>query len=83
MSELEEQHREYLLSVMRAASLRLKAWDTDLTSAGIALRADMVSADTALEWLHDAGLLWLLGKLPESMGTTFLSTLKPEQASDA
>ena len=79
MNEFDVTHREFLLSAMRAASLRLKAWDADLTTIGIALKGDMVTAETALEWLQREGMLWVLGPLPQSMGKTFLPTIETEQ----
>lgn len=64
----EEQHREFLLSALRAASLRAKMWDADLTTIGIALKNGMIGTDTAVAWVRDAGLLWVVGAIPDQVG---------------
>jgi hypothetical protein len=64
----EEQHREFLLAALRAASLRMKTYDADLTTIGIALRGDLISVDTAVRWICDANLQWAVGAIPEDVG---------------
>lgn len=65
---IEEQHREFLLNALRAASLRAKLMDADLTTIGVALRNNLIGADTALSWARDAGLLEMIGSIPEPVG---------------
>lgn len=50
-------YREYVLAELRCAILRARLAALDIETAGIALRAGMIEADTALEWLRDAGAL--------------------------
>ena len=64
----EDQHKEFLLSALRAASLRAKMMDADLTTIGVALRGGMIGADTAVAWIRDSGLLWIVGAIPEQVG---------------
>ena len=48
---------EFLLTCLRAASLRAKLIATELDSVGVALRHNFVSHDGAVEWLHALNLL--------------------------
>ena len=64
----EEQHKTFLLSALRGASARAKLMDADITTIGVALKAGMIGADTAVQWIRDAGLLWMVGALPEGVG---------------
>ena len=48
---------EFLLSCLRAASLRARLIATELDSIGVALRHNLVSHDGAVEWLCDLDLL--------------------------
>ena len=64
----EEQHREFLLSALRTASLRAKTIDNELTTIGIALKNGMIGTDTAVAWVRDCGMLWFVGALPERVG---------------
>ncbi len=63
----DESHREFLLSALRAASLRAKMWDVELTTIGIALKSGMVGPDEAVKWLKDVGALDLVGHIPPAM----------------
>ena len=58
--------REYLLSVLRAATARSKLISNQLDSIGIALRQRAVSVEDALQWAHDEGILDLLQFGPPS-----------------
>lgn len=62
------QHRDFLLAALRAASLRAKLMDADISSIGVALKADMISNDTAVRWIMEAGLLGMVGAIPEQVG---------------
>jgi len=68
MTDDDDAHREFLLSALRAASLRVKVMDADLTSIGIALRANLIGPEVAVKWLHDADLMFLVGALPPAVG---------------
>ena len=48
---------KFLLTCLRAASLRAKLIATELDSVGVALRHNLVSHDGAVEWLCDLDLL--------------------------
>jgi hypothetical protein len=68
MLEEIEAHREFLLSALRSASLRCKLMDNELVTIGVALKHDMIGPDTAVKWLHDHDLMWLIGPLPKAVG---------------
>lgn len=63
----EESHREFLLSALRAASLRAKLFDVELTSIGIALRENMVTPEQAVKWIRDIGALESIGMIPDEI----------------
>jgi len=65
---MDTEHREFLLSALRTACLRCKAMESDLGSIGIALKADLISPDTAVQWIEDAGLMFLVQPLPATVG---------------
>jgi hypothetical protein len=60
-------HREFLLSALRAASLRAKLFDVELTSIGIALRENMVTPEQALKWIKDIGAMESIGMIPDEI----------------
>jgi len=64
----EEQHREFLLAALRAASARARMMDADITTIGVALKADLIGCDTAVQWIRDSGLLGMVGAIPEEVG---------------
>jgi hypothetical protein len=49
--------KEFLLSALRAASLRAKLTSTEMDSIGVALKRGLVSAEEAIAWLHDENLI--------------------------
>jgi hypothetical protein len=56
---------EYSLAELRCAALRARLAACDIDAIGIALRAGMIDADVALEWLHDGkALSYLQPKRP-------------------
>ena len=61
-----EVHRDYLLALMRGASLRAKMIEAEISSIGIALKSNMIGPETAVRWLHESKLLDFVGPLPES-----------------
>jgi hypothetical protein len=74
MEELE--HKEFLLSAIRAAMFRCKMWENELASIGIALRYDMVGPDMAVKMVHDAGLMFMIEPLPGTVGAIERTTLE-------
>ena len=64
----EDQHKIFLLAALRAASARCKMLDLDITTIGVALKGDLIGADTAVAWIRDSNLLWLVGAIPEAVG---------------
>jgi hypothetical protein len=75
MSDAQEDiHREFLLTALRAASLRAKTWDADMTTIGVALRNGLIGSNTALAWIREAGLGWIVGAIPEEVGRVAQTT---------
>lgn len=64
----EATHREFLLAALRAASLRCKVMNADIETIGVALKANLIGADTAVAWIRDSGLMWAVGAIPDSVG---------------
>ena len=64
----EQQHDDFLLTVLRAASIRARLMEADLNSIGVALKGGLIGADTAVQWIRDANLLWMVGAIPEAVG---------------
>ena len=63
----DEDHRAFFLSALRSASLRAKMFEVEINSIGIALKAEMISVTTALQWIKDIGALGLIGYIPEQI----------------
>jgi hypothetical protein len=55
--QAERQEREYLLHGLRLAAARSRLATNVFDSVGVSLRHRQISADQALEWLRDEGLL--------------------------
>jgi hypothetical protein len=53
----DDDHREFLLAALRAASLRAKLMDAELNVIGLSLKAGMVTPEMAMQWIHDEGLM--------------------------
>jgi hypothetical protein len=66
--DAEETHVEFLLAALRAAAARARAMQLDIDTIGVALRGGLISADTAVAWIRDAGLLQMVGAIPETVG---------------
>ncbi len=60
-------HREFLLARLRQASLQAKLIEAELTSIGVALKGNMISPETALRWVRNEGLLWMVLPVPEEV----------------
>lgn len=63
----DENHREFLLAALRAASLRAKLFDADVSTIGIALKANMVTPEEAVKWIKDIGALESIGMIPDEI----------------
>ena len=50
--------RDYALAQLRTAFLRAQAVQAEISSIGIALRANEISPEVALAWLQDAALVY-------------------------
>jgi len=70
----DEAHREFLLSALRAASLRAKMFDADICSVGIALKANMITIPEALKWIKDIGALESIGTIPSEIASQEVTT---------
>ena len=70
-----EDHREFILSALRGASLRCKLYDTEISSIGIALKARMITVEHALTWIKDAGVADLVCRFPEEISELEKSTV--------
>jgi hypothetical protein len=68
MIDEEDSHKEFLLAALRAATARARAMQLDLDTIGVALRGDLIGPDTAVQWINNAGLMWLVGAIPEEVG---------------
>jgi len=63
----DDTHKEFLLSALRAASLRAKLFDAEINSIGIALRENMVTPEQAVKWIKDIGALESIGTIPDEI----------------
>jgi hypothetical protein len=63
----DEAHRDFLLAALRAASLRAKMMEGEISSVGIALKGNMVTVGQAVKWLKDIGALDFIGMIPEAI----------------
>lgn len=63
----DQDHKDFLLSALRSASLRAKMYEVEINSIGIALKSDMVTVTAALRWIKDIGAEGLIGYVPEQM----------------
>ena len=63
----DDAYREFLLSSLRAASLRAKLFEIDVNSIGVALKGGMISVSEALEWAKDIGALESMGVIPKEI----------------
>ena len=63
----QDAHREFLLSALRAASLRAKLFDADVSSIGVALKAHMITVEQALKWIKDIGAMESIGMIPDEI----------------
>ena len=74
----DDTHREFLLAALRTATIRCRLMEAELTECGIALKHGMVGPDMAMKWLHDQGLVYLLGIIPPEVGQVAKMNLSGE-----
>jgi hypothetical protein len=65
-----DDHREFLLAALRAASLRAKLMDAELNTIGVSLKAGMISPEMAMQWIRDEGLMSLVSVMSEKTQIT-------------
>ena len=65
---MEEDHKAFLLAALRAASARARAMQLDIDTIGVALKGDLIGADTAVAWIRESNLLWMIGAIPDQVG---------------
>lgn len=63
----DEIHKDFLLAALRAASLRAKMMEAEISSVGIALKGGMVTVGQSVKWLKDIGALDFVGTIPETI----------------
>jgi hypothetical protein len=66
----DDDHKDFVLSALRSASLRARMYEIEIQSIGIALKGDMVSVIEALKWIKDIGAWELVGKIPDEIVET-------------
>ena len=57
-------NREFLLARLRQATIQARFIEALLISTGVALKGGAISPETALMWLREDGLLWMVKPLP-------------------
>jgi hypothetical protein len=57
--ELTEYRKPFLLSELRVAALRCRLWAADLDSVGVALKADLITPEQALDLLDPHALAFV------------------------
>lgn len=60
-------NREFLLARLRQATIQARLIEAELISIGVALKGDAIDAETALRWVHEAELLWMVLPLPPEL----------------
>lgn len=74
MSE-DEDRKEFMLSALRVGSARCRTMLLELDSIGLALRADFIGPDVAVQWATEMGLMFLLEPLPGAVEGVVLPNL--------
>lgn len=57
-------HKDYLLAKLRAASLHARLLANEIDSIGVALKDDLITDSTAIEWARDVGGPQVFGTVP-------------------
>jgi hypothetical protein len=79
----EDDHRDFLLAALRAATLRCRLMEADVNTIGVALKANLIGCDTAVQWIKDGGLFWIVGSIPEEVGRVAKSNTEADTNVDA
>jgi hypothetical protein len=61
--------KEFVLSALRATLLRVRLIETELESAGVALKGDFISPEMALEWAEEIAP-GCVGFVPATIGAS-------------
>ena len=78
----DDDHRDFLLAMLRAGTLRAKVIEAELSTIGVALKNNMICAETAVRWLYESKLLDFVGPMPESTGKLAYSDRPVEKSID-
>ena len=70
-------NREFLLARLRQATIQARLIEAELISIGVALKGEAISSDTALMWLREHSLLWMVLPLPPEPEQPLL--MEPEE----
>ena len=63
MSDSDEK-REFLLSSLRAGSMRAKLIETEINSIGVALKGGLIDCYMAMQWVKEIGAMELIRPVP-------------------
>lgn len=61
---MSEDRREFVLSALRAGSMRCKLMETEINSIGVALKGGLIDWYTAMEWVKEIGAIDLVRYVP-------------------
>ena len=64
MSDDSAERREFVLSALRAGSLRARLIEVEINSIGGALKGGLIDCYTAMQWITDLGSLDLVRIIP-------------------
>jgi len=64
----EATHKEFLLAALRAASARARTLALDIDTIGTALKGNLIVTETAMQWIREGNLMWMVGAIPEEIG---------------
>jgi hypothetical protein len=67
MSTAHNTRIEYLLAELGCAAVRARLWQHDIEAVGLALKANLISPEQALELLDDCHALRLVGLREEGI----------------
>lgn len=55
---------DFVLSALRAGSMRAKLLETEINSIGVALKGGLIDCFTAMQWVREIGALDLVRHIP-------------------
>jgi len=80
-------NNEFVLLGLRAAVLKAKLIENDLTAIGVSLKHGRIDPEGVLKWLHEEGLMFLMPEPFNTAGSTATSatgaTPKPSPSNPA